>query len=392
MAARRTLCIFAPVRRLPLAVVRHPAARARLAPYSIMRRPRSFALAVVLLAACSPSGDGVQSGAAKQEDVRFSSVLKGVPVAAPPARSGGGNVGDVNGLARAAARADAPYAIAEQAQAPDESGSAAYTGEDAIATPSQTTALAMDTTSATRPAGTAQTPSVAPAMIIRNGSASIEVDSLEPAVARVRQLAQRLGGYVAGTTVQTGRNQLHSASLQLKVPAARFVEAVGGLRSLGRVESVDEQTEDVGEEFVDVNARMDNARRLERRLVDLLATRTGKLQDVLGVERELARVREEIERYEGRARYLQTRAAISTVSINLHEPLPVIGRTEEGRGPIAGAFRSAWQNFVGFIASLIASLGVLIPLALLGWVAWRVIMRMDARRRSNGTREAGSAP
>jgi hypothetical protein len=71
---------------------------------------------------------------------------------------------------------------------------------------------------------------------------------------------------------------------------------------------------------------MENARRLETRLIDLLATRTGKLKDVLDVERELARAREEIERYEGRLRYLRAHATLSTLTISLHEPLPVVGR------------------------------------------------------------------
>ena len=83
-------------------------------------------------------------------------------------------------------------------------------------------------------------------------------------------------------------------------PSARYDDALGSLGPLGKVETATTNSEDVGEEFVDVRARVANARRLEDRLVGLLATRTGKLPDVLAVERELSRVREDIERYEGR--------------------------------------------------------------------------------------------
>jgi hypothetical protein len=106
-------------------------------------------------------------------------------------------------------------------------------------------------------------------------------------------------------------------------------------------------------------------------LIDLLARRTGKLDEVLRVERELARVREEIERYEGRLRYLTARVAMSTLTINIHEPAPLI---DPGKSPIAEAFRRAWQNFVALIAALIASLGVLIPIGLIGvggWIGYR---------------------
>lgn len=205
-------------------------------------------------------------------------------------------------------------------------------------------------------------------MVIRTGNTSIEVDSLERAVAQVRVLAERVGGYVANTGMQTGRGQLRSATLEVKIPADRFDDGLGGLATLGKLESVNVNAEDVGEEFTDVTARMTNARRLETRLIELLATRTGKLKDVLDVEQELARVREEIERYEGRLRYLRAHTAMSTLSIYLHEPLPVVGHA--GSSVIGEAFKQAWRNFVGLVAAMIRSLGIVVPVAVLVAVLW----------------------
>ena len=221
---------------------------------------------------------------------------------------------------------------------------------------------------------------VAPSMLIRTGSASIEVDKLDPAILKVRQVASQLGGYIANSSIVGGRDQVRSATLEVKIPAAKYDQAVGALGGIGKVESVNTSVADVGEEFVDINARVANAKRLEERLVNLLATRTGKLEDVLAVERELARVREEIERNEGRIRYLKTRAAISTLSVTVHEPMPILGQNP-GDNPIVGAFKQAWRNFVGFVAWLIASLGVLIPLGVvLGgvWYAYRRVRRHKA--------------
>ena len=212
------------------------------------------------------------------------------------------------------------------------------------------------------------------AMIIRTGTATIKVDSLEPAVVRLRMLAQSLGGYIGNTSMQTGRDQLRAATVEIKVPAARWNQLVAGLRPIGTLEAQDESAEDVSEEFVDVQARVANSRRLEERLISLLANRTGKLSDVLAVERELARVREEIDRYEGRIRYLRSRTAVSTMTVNIHEPVPVLG-SQPGRNPIVDAFRDAWRIFVGLIAFLISSLGVIIPLVLVGWVLWRFVIR-----------------
>jgi hypothetical protein len=202
-------------------------------------------------------------------------------------------------------------------------------------------------------------------LILRTGQASIEVDSLESGMARLRQLAQRAGGFVADAAVQSGRHQVRRATLELKVPSARFDELTEGLQPIGRLEFVNVSAEDVSEEFVDLAARAANGRKLEERLIELIRTRTGKLQDVLSVERELARVREEIERIEGRLRYLKTSAQLSTLSVSLHEPMPIVAT--QGRGPIAEAFREAWRNFVGVLAAGIASLGYLVPVVALGW-------------------------
>jgi uncharacterized protein DUF4349 len=203
------------------------------------------------------------------------------------------------------------------------------------------------------------------AMLIRTGQAVVEVDSVQVGIARVRRLAQETGALVANTIVQTGREQQRSASLELRIPSDRFDAVVNGLAPIGKVESVSISAQDVGEEFVDLSARVANARRLEARLIELLASRTGRLADVLSVERELARVREEIERYEGRLRYLQAHVSVSSLTVVVHEP-PLVVATHPGENVIGEAFVEAWRRFVLLTAGIIASLGVVIPVAAIG--------------------------
>jgi len=219
---------------------------------------------------------------------------------------------------------------------------------------------------------------IVPSMLIRTGEARVEVRDLDEGITRVRAMATRLGGYVGNTSMSGGRQQTRSATLELKLPADRFDQALSGLEPIGAVESVNATAQDVGEEYVDLQARRTNATRLEQRLVDLLANRTGRLEDVLAVERELARVREEIERYDGRMRYLRTRAAVSTLTVNLHEPIPLLD-DGPGANPILRAIRQAWRNFVGFVAGFIALLGVLVPLGALLAGSWWAIRRLGWR-------------
>ena len=225
-------------------------------------------------------------------------------------------------------------------------------------------------------------------MLIRSGTATIQVDSLEQGIAQLRALAQRLGGLVGNASISSGSEETRRASVELRIPSASFDRAVSGLSPIGRVEQVNVTAEDVGEEFTDVTARVTNARRLETRLLDLLERRTGRLEEVLSLERELARVREEIERYEGRLRYLRTRVSVSVLTITLHEPQTVLGRP--GERPIRDAFAQAWRNLVNFIAWLIAASGVLIPLALLGYLLWRAVRWV--RRRDRGVPPVRETP
>ena len=272
-----------------------------------------------------------------------------------------------------------PARISDESKrdAPDHQGANAV----ALGTVGKSTVSRQEVSAASPPADQWFRPTFDPAsrLIIRTGQASIEVDSLEASMAQLRRIVQRVGGFVADASVQSGRNQLRSATLELKVPASRFDELTEGLEPLGRLQFVNVGAEDVSEEFVDLTARAANGRRLEDRLLELLRTRTGKLQDVLSVERELARVREEIERMEGRLRFLKTSAQLSTLSVNLYEPPPIVA-SHPGRNVIGEAFKTAWRNFVGVMAGAIASLGFVVPVVILGWGA--LILAKRYRRRT----------
>jgi hypothetical protein len=94
---------------------------------------------------------------------------------------------------------------------------------------------------------------------------------------------------------------------------------------------------------------------------------------VLDVEQSLARVREEIERYEGRIRYLRAHTVMSTLSVTVHEPLPVVGTA--GQSVMGAAVRQAWRNFVALVSLAVQSLGVIIPLGVVAFLAWMATRR-----------------
>jgi hypothetical protein len=219
-----------------------------------------------------------------------------------------------------------------------------------------------------RPRALADTASL-PTMLIRTGHAELRVDSLEPAIAAIEALARRAGGYIGNTNYMGGEERRRAATLQLRVPSSRFGDLRDGLATIGEVRSLNIQVQDVGEEYTDAAARVRSKRQVEARLLELLRTRTGRLSDVVELEMALENVRNEIETTEGRLRYLRNQVGLSTMTVTLSEP--GLNIAEPGHHPIRDAFGAAWRNFTGFIASIIASLGWLVPLSAILFAAFR---------------------
>ena len=314
------------------------------------------AILVLLLAGCNRKSP-------RETASDSSSVAGRIPARVSHALSSHTPAGTGTGIV---ASAGAEYRMMSRAIAADAAESTPATSPAPVANrPAATVEVGGPLPPASDPAG---------AMLVRHGEAIVEVRHIDDAVATIRQTAQQFGGFVANTTIRNGKDEQPSASLEIRVPTAQFDAALGALRTLGKVETVTANAEDVGEEYVDLGARAANARRVEARLVEMLASRTGKLSDVLTVEQELARVRQEIERHDARLRYLERRATLSSLNVTLHQPLALIDRPRPG--PIVEAIALAWERTLGMIAWCIASLGIIVPLGVLvgiGVAFWRRI-------------------
>ena len=229
--------------------------------------------------------------------------------------------------------------------------------------------------------------------LIRDAHAILEVPSVEQALAKLRAQIERAGGYVTAESRRRDARGLNRGDLTLRVPAATLDTLMAGLASLGKVEQTWTTAGDITEEYFDLELRLNNQRQLQARLLELLNRAGNKLSDLLETERELARVRGEIEQLEGRQRFWDNRVSLATLMVMMHEPLPAVA-TAAG-GPFAAlkhSFSEAADNFVYAIAGVIAFTGGLIPIAaaiLLGlWIIaklWKLRKRSKARKAQNTT-------
>jgi len=163
-------------------------------------------------------------------------------------------------------------------------------------------------------------PSVAPApMIARTVSLSIVVKDFAAARASLDNILARHHGYAAQLTVSTPENAARSFQASLRVPAPELSSALGDFKALGRVENESQSGEEVTQQHTDLAQRLKTARDTEERFRSILQQRTGKLEEVLQVEEQIARVRGEIEGMEAELKTLEHRVDFATVDLQLTE-------------------------------------------------------------------------
>ena len=154
--------------------------------------------------------------------------------------------------------------------------------------------------------------------VISVASVSIEVEVVESAVKEVQVIAESLGGFVEQLS-SSGEPERQRANMTIRVPQGQFFTALERIQAIGKVQERRVGSEDVSEQFIDLEARLKSALREEQSLLSLLE-KTETVSEILTIERELARVRSEIERFQGRLNFLERRVELATISVNLSPP------------------------------------------------------------------------
>ena len=174
--------------------------------------------------------------------------------------------------------------------------------------------------------------------VIRTGSIGIVVADVPTSVKAIRGILASIGGaYVAHTAIG-GNEPYRISSITLRVPAERFDETIERIRAHGReVVAEDVTGRDVTAAFTDIESRMRNAQATERQLLEIMAT-ARTVKDTLEVQREVAKVREQIETFRGQLNVLADQSALSTITVNLH---PVPDLRVERRAPDQYAMHEA---------------------------------------------------
>jgi hypothetical protein len=226
----------------------------------------------------------------------------------------------------------------------------------------------------------APAPGIAP-KVIQTASLRLSVarGAYEDAVTDARSLAARLGGFVVSSeTVKPKAGRPLTGSLTIRVPARRYAEAMASLSRLGRIEALNEGSEDVSAEYVDLQSRARHLEAVERQLLELL-DRADTVPEALAVQGQLSETQLELEQTRGRIRFLDDQTAYATISLELRER----GEAQPAGGSwgIVDAWGDGARAFVRVVAGTFVVLATLAPLLLLaglGWLGFRAVRRRRA--------------
>ena len=219
----------------------------------------------------------------------------------------------------------------------------------------------------------ARLPSMGPS-VIKTASIDLAVpdeqltDGINDAIA----IAGRFGGFVLSSHM--GRSD-KGGILTMRVPAERFEAALTELEALGKVRSEKIAGEDVGQEFVDLEARLRNWESQEAVLLKLMDNATS-VTDTIRVQSELSRVQLEIEQIRGRLRFLRDQTTYGTITAAF---VPASAPAPSTPGRFARAWERALDLMQGFVEGTIVATGVLIPMALIALVLYAIFRQVRPR-------------
>lgn len=191
--------------------------------------------------------------------------------------------------------------------------------------------------------------SISERLVIKRGNLSLLVKETLKAVEEATKMTGDLGGFILSSRIwySDEKKEQMQGEVVLKVPSDKFSEVLEKLKGLA-IKVVSESTtgQDVTEEYVDLESQLKNLEATEEQLREIMK-RSGTVTEILQVQRELTRIRDQIERTQGRMKYLQESAAMATITVYIateEEELPIV---EEEWRPMK-VVKAALRALVGF--------------------------------------------
>lgn len=226
--------------------------------------------------------------------------------------------------------------------------------------------------------------------VIRNGSIELTVSDAREIISEIQSMAEDAGGMISSSNVYEMREGQYGANLTLRIPENNFSRIMNELETLGKARNIQTGSDDVTMQYIDLESRLTNQKSQEERLVEILEM-AETVEDVLEIERELNRVRGEIESMSAQLNRLEDLVSFATIHVNLREE--TIPKGEVTTGPFDNLGSRVIETFTGSINFILnatsiliiafsAILPVLIILAAISLFIILIVRKLSKRRKA----------
>jgi hypothetical protein len=222
--------------------------------------------------------------------------------------------------------------------------------------------------------------------IIRNAELNLEMENPAEGQRRIAHIAEAHGGFVVNSDARQREDEDQTkpdmtATVTLRVPSDQFDQTVNEILGVGKRVRQNKMTgQDVTEEYFDLEARIKAKRALEAQFMEIMK-QARSVSDALEVQSQLAEVRTEIERLEGRHRYLDNQSSLSTITVTLSSPALLVSTNTTGFGnQLKRAFGGGVDIAAGITLFIIQALLALLPVVILIFLPLGFLVRYLVRR------------
>ena len=244
--------------------------------------------------------------------------------------------------------------------------------------PTSSGEIAMDSAMPARDMSANTVTSAVDKKVIKTGDLNLKVEKAETAAEAIVNIAKVNKGEVASSNFYESTRGVKSGYITIRVPYNNFDKAFNEIKKVATlVTSESSNVQDITEQYIDLEARLKNTKAEEASFVALLS-RSGKIEEILAVTKEVARVRGQIEQLEGQMRYLDSQTDMSTITVNLSEDVEIASVSKDWRPwqvvkLSVKRLMTSGQNFIdGLIAFLIIGLPMLLIYGLIIWLLYYV--------------------
>jgi TolA-binding protein len=225
--------------------------------------------------------------------------------------------------------------------------------------------------------------------VILNARLTLEIEDIEETTKEIQKSVKQLGGYVASLEIYDLSRERRAGHMSIRIPQDKYAYALEILDGLGETKNISENTSDVTMNYIDLEARITNLEAQEKRMRELL-DRAENMEDILQIEKELGRIRGDLESMTAEFKHLQERVNYSTIDIRLEERDPRQETVVDGFGNFGERIGNLMalntnrllDGMANFVIVIIGSLPIIIPLLLLIIILWKAVGAAARKRRA----------